>query len=103
MPLPRLGRLMSTMASSATRRRPSLPRAISGWAPIIPAWVRSMALWTSDSDPARSTTTLSKEPVATRVRRKPSESISTAAKTKTTNAMPAAVRNVVSRRARRLR
>ena len=51
-----------------------------------------MALWTSDSDPARSTTTLSKDPVATRVRRKPSESISTAAKTNTTNAMPAAVK-----------
>ena len=63
----------------------------------------SRRLWTSDSAEARKTTALSEEPVATRVWRRPSASIRTAAKTKTTRAMPPAVRAVVRRRVTRLR
>ncbi|OPY07816.1 MAG: hypothetical protein A4E67_01122 [Syntrophaceae bacterium PtaB.Bin038] len=62
-----------------------------------------MPLWTSDWDPLRMRTTLSQEPVSTRVFCRPSASIRIAAKTKTTSAMPAAVRIVVNRLVQRFR
>ena len=69
----------------------------------IEACRRSMLLITSVVEPLRKTTTLSGEPVSTRVFWSPSAIIRTAAKTNTTRAIPPAVRIVVSRRLRRFR
>ena len=62
-----------------------------------------MPLWTSDWDPLRMRTTLSQDPVSTRVFCRPSASMRMAAKTKTTSAMPEAVRIVVRRLVQRFR
>jgi hypothetical protein len=62
-----------------------------------------MPLLISAPAPLRSTITLSGWPVATSVVRMPSVIISTVANTYTTNAMPAAVSSVVTRRTQRLR
>jgi hypothetical protein len=62
-----------------------------------------MPLSTSLVEPLRSTTTLSYEPVATSVFCRPSANMSMAAKTKTTSAIPEAVRKVVSLLVQRLR
>jgi hypothetical protein len=67
------------------------------------AWVRSTPLWISVCAERRMVTTLSGEPVSTRVARRPSVSISTVANTNTTSAMPPAVSVVVMRRVARLR
>ena len=80
-----------------------MPKAASGWPSTMATCSRSSALWTSVSEERRSAIALSGEPVSTSVRSSPSASISTAANTNTTRAMPPAVSSVVPRRAARLR
>ena len=67
------------------------------------AFIRSTPLCTSEEEPLRRTTTLSGEPVSTRVFFRPSAIMRMAVKTKTTRAMPEAARIVVRRRVQRLR
>ena len=62
-----------------------------------------MLLASSASDPLRSTKPLSRLPELPIVREIPSESISAAASTNTTSAMPMAVASVVTHRTVRLR
>jgi len=101
--VPRFTRLISTTSSFARSCFPSPPTAISGWVATTAAWSRSTPLCTSDWEALRMTMMLSKEPVSMRVFRRPAASISVAANTKTTSAMPDAVSTVVSLRVRRLR
>ena len=101
--VPALGRAIRTMTSRAARGFPSVSWAISGWVSMTAASERCTMLTTSLSADRRTTTTLSGDPVSTRVFFNPSASMRTAAKTKTTRAMPAAVRKVVSLRVQRLR
>lgn len=71
-------------------------------AAMVAFW-RSRVDCTSVSELLRITSTLSGLPVATRVWRRPSASMSVAVNTNTTRAMPPAVSRVVARRVRRLR
>ncbi len=97
------GREFSTTTSFETSARPSGPRATSGAVSISAAWSRRIPLWISVWLPCLITTTLSNDPVDTSVVFNPASSISTAAKTNTTRAMPPAVSAVVSLRTQRLR
>ena len=81
LPLPRLGRLISTTGSRLTIVRPSASVAIPGRVSIIPAWSRPTALLISAPAPLRRMMTLSAWPVATSVARMPSLIISTVANT----------------------
>lgn len=75
--LPRRSRLTSTTISLDTRGAPPGPAAISGRVSTVLACWRSTPLTTSLSAPLRVTITFSGSPVATRVLRSPSSSIST--------------------------
>ena len=97
------GSEFSTTTSFDTSGWPSAPRATSGEVSISDAWSRNTPLCTSVWLPWRITTTLSGDPVDTSVAFSPASSISTAANTNTTSAMPPAVRPVVSLRTHRLR
>ncbi len=99
----RLGSEFSTTTSLDTSGAPSAPRATCGRLSKSAACSRAMPLCTSVAAPLRIASTLSAEPVATSVCRSPASSISTAANTNTTSAMPPAVSTVVSRRTQRLR
>ncbi len=101
--VPRLFRVISTTSSRAASGPPSAARATWGRLSTSGAWSRSTELSISDLAPCRSTTTLSGEPVSTSVARNPSDSMSMAANTNTTSAMPPTVRAVVRRRASMLR
>src|SRR3989339_1259583 len=101
--LPLFGKFIITISSLAASLRPFCPIAISGWASTIDAWYLSIPLCTSVVEARRIMITLSYEPVSTRVLRSPSASMRMVAKTKTTSAIPEAVRIVVSRRVKRLR
>ena len=101
--LPRFGICVSTSVSLETSGVPSAPRATSGMVSRSEAWSRYTALWISVCDDWRSRIALSRLPVDTSVFCSPASSISTAAKTNTTSAIPPAVRSVVSLRVQRLR
>lgn len=103
LPLSRLASVISTTTSLEASRTPPAPSATWGCDSTSAAWARSTLLCTSVSEARRITTTLSSAPVCTRARCRPWSSISTAANTNTTSAMPPAVNAVVSLRAHRLR
>ncbi len=100
---PRLGRLINDTTSRRARVCPVASWAISGWLSATEACpgvrMDCISAWAE----RRRAMTLSGLPVETRVSLRPWASMSTAAKTKTTRAMPVAVRKVVSRRTHRLR
>src|SRR5690242_1976452 len=93
--LPFFGIWVSTSVSFDTSGVPSAPRATSRIVSRSEAWSRYTALWISVWDAWRRRIALSRLPVDTSVLRRPASSISTAANTNTTSAMPPAVRSVV--------
>jgi hypothetical protein len=103
VPVARLVSELSTSTSRDTRACPLASRAICGRLSISAACSRDTALCTSVCAPLPMKSTLSAEPLATSVARNPAASISTAANTNTTSAMPPAVSTVVSRLTHRLR
>jgi len=94
---------LSTTTSREACGSPRASRATCGSASISAAWSRVTPLCTSVTAPLRITTTLSAAPVPPSEARRPASSISTAANTNTTSAMPPAVSTVVSLRTHRLR
>ena len=96
-------REINTTDSFEVNRILLMPYATSGWLSTIAAWSRLMTLCISVSADLRVTTTLSGDPVSTKVFLRPSSSINTVANTNTTNAMPPAVSSVVSLRVIKLR
>ena len=103
LPVSIFGSELSTTTSLEASGSPWVSRAICGRLSISAACSRVTPLCTSVCAPLRISTTLFGWPVATSVARRPASSISTAANTNTTSAMPPAVSTVVRRRTHRLR
>src|SRR3989442_451236 len=100
---PSLFKFIITTTSLELVGRPSGKRATCGMLTIIPAANQSRTLMISLMAALRTTITLSSDPVDRRVFCTPLAIINTAAKTKTTSAMPNIVIAVVNRREIELR